>query len=223
MPTLLHIEASPNGDASASGTVARHLAKKYIEHRPKWKLETVNLWAVRLPDLDPACLAAHGSLMNPGTAAAAAPLRKGEAPPPPATSPEWEEALGIAAHFASADALLFSVPMWNFGVPYRLKHYIDLVMQPGIAFAAEPDGRGHFPGKMTGKKAFTVYSRGGTWIPKVGEPLVEHQAAWLRQCLRFVGFSPIREIFVEPTSGSPKMLHHTLAAACHRAEEHAAE
>ncbi len=212
MPVLLHIESSPNGAESASATVAHHLAKKYVEHRPKWTVETVNLWTVRLPDLDALCVAARGALMVP----------RNESVPAATTTPAWEEVLGIAAHFAKADAVLISMPMWNFGAPYRLKHYIDLVVQPGITFDGKPDSKGHFHGKMTGKPAFAVYSRGGTWLPRIGEALEEHQAPWLRQCLRFLGFTPIREVFVEPTSLSPKMRAHTLAAAFRQAEEAAA-
>ena len=225
MSVLLHIEASPNGDDSSSGAVARHFARRFIEHRPKWRLETISLWSVQLPDLDPKCAAAHGSLLSPKADDphhTAHSLRHSREAAPAVTSPAWEETLSIAAHFAQADALLFSVPMWNFGVPYRLKHYIDLVMQPGIAFDEKPDGRGHYTGRMAGKTAFTVYSRGGTWIPKVGTPIEEHQSSWLRQCLRFIGFNPIREIFVEPTAVSAKMRSHTLADACRRADEFAA-
>jgi FMN-dependent NADH-azoreductase len=34
------------------------------------------------------------------------------------------------AFLKSADAYLISVPMWNFSIPYMLKHYIDIVIQP---------------------------------------------------------------------------------------------
>jgi LacI family transcriptional regulator len=35
------------------------------------------------------------------------------------------------ARFLAADRLLFSVPMWNAGIPYVLKQFIDVVSQPG--------------------------------------------------------------------------------------------
>jgi FMN-dependent NADH-azoreductase len=31
---------------------------------------------------------------------------------------------------ATADAYLFSVPMWNAGVPYVLKQWIDIITEP---------------------------------------------------------------------------------------------
>lgn len=33
-----------------------------------------------------------------------------------------------------ADKVLISSPMCNFSIPYRLKHYLDLVCQPGLSF-----------------------------------------------------------------------------------------
>jgi FMN-dependent NADH-azoreductase len=40
--------------------------------------------------------------------------------------------------FASAGTYLFNVPMWNAGIPYVLKHWIDIVTQSGWAFAFDP-------------------------------------------------------------------------------------
>ena len=41
--------------------------------------------------------------------------------------------------FDAADRYLFSVPMWNAGVPYILKQFIDVVSQPGMVFGFDPD------------------------------------------------------------------------------------
>ena len=30
--------------------------------------------------------------------------------------------------------------MWNFGIPYALKYYIDAIVQPGYLFQYTPDG-----------------------------------------------------------------------------------
>ena len=37
-----------------------------------------------------------------------------------------------------ADAVLIATPMWNFGIPYKLKHWIDLITQPGTDFLLRP-------------------------------------------------------------------------------------
>ena len=50
----------------------------------------------------------------------------------------WAGVRAIVDRFKSADKLLISVPMWNFGIPYALKHYIDVITQPGLTFAWTP-------------------------------------------------------------------------------------
>ena len=40
----------------------------------------------------------------------------------------------IAVRFALADRVLISTPMWNFGIPYKLKQWIDVITQPGLTF-----------------------------------------------------------------------------------------
>ena len=52
----------------------------------------------------------------------------------------WQAIVRIAEHFKSADKYLLSLPMWNFSIPYRLKHYIDLLVHRELTFryAADP-------------------------------------------------------------------------------------
>jgi FMN-dependent NADH-azoreductase len=54
------------------------------------------------------------------------------------------------------------LPMWNFGVPYVFKPYIDVLIQPGlISF----DPQSGYKGLVTGKKAAAMYARGGAYGP----------------------------------------------------------
>lgn len=50
----------------------------------------------------------------------------------------WDENVVITNRFTSADDYLFTVPMWNGGIPYRLKLYIDIITQPGLLFGFDP-------------------------------------------------------------------------------------
>ena len=50
----------------------------------------------------------------------------------------WAEVEALFARFNAADKYLFSVPMWNLGLPYILKHYIDVITQPGLAWSFDP-------------------------------------------------------------------------------------
>lgn len=43
-----------------------------------------------------------------------------------------------ASRLFSYDKLLFSVPMWNWSIPFVLKRFIDVVTQPGVLFEWSP-------------------------------------------------------------------------------------
>ena len=42
---------------------------------------------------------------------------------------------------ASADKYVPAIPMWNFGIPYRLKQNINILVQPGYTFSYNADKR----------------------------------------------------------------------------------
>jgi FMN-dependent NADH-azoreductase len=122
MSKLLHIEASPRGKRSSSVTVAHHFIEAYRAKNPNDTVETLDLWQTELPAFDGATIDAKYAVMH------------GQKHTPEQLQ-AWNAVTKLAEHFKSADKYLFSLPMWNFGIPYRLKHYIDLLVQPGLAFS----------------------------------------------------------------------------------------
>src|SRR4029079_5299107 len=50
----------------------------------------------------------------------------------------------MAARLAQADRVLISTPMWNFGIPYKLKQWFDLIVQPGLTFRLDTS-QGYIP------------------------------------------------------------------------------
>src|ERR1700727_1062791 len=75
-------------------------------------------------------------------------------------SPEQREAVALAAtladELAAADALLFAVPLYNFGVSQHFKTWVDLVVtDPRMAAGAQP--------VLVGKPAVLVTVRGGNY------------------------------------------------------------
>jgi FMN-dependent NADH-azoreductase len=51
----------------------------------------------------------------------------------------WDPIVQIAFRFIAADRYLFGVPMWNGTVPYRLKHYTDIIHQPSLLWGLRPE------------------------------------------------------------------------------------
>ena len=207
MSKLLHIESSPRGSRSASLAVANQFLESYRTAHPSDAVETLDLWQATLPEFDGATLDAKYAVLH-GLPHTTEQLQA------------WQAVARIADHFKSADKYLVSLPMWNFGVPYKLKHFIDLLVQPGLTFSYTPaEG---YRGLVTGKPLVAVYARGGAYGPGTGAEAYDQQSGYLKQILGFIGFTDIREIFVEPTLASPASKEEALAAANRQAVELAA-
>jgi FMN-dependent NADH-azoreductase len=189
MSKLLHIEASPRGDRSASTTVARQFIESYRKAHPDDTVETLDLWEAGLPEFDGATIDAkyavlHGQAHTPEQAQA------------------WVSVTRVADQFKAADKYVFSLPMWNFGIPYKLKHWIDVLVQPGLTFSFSPAIG--YTGLVTGKAAVAIYARGGAYGPGSGMEAYDAQSTYLKQVLGFIGITDLKQIFVEPTLAGPK-------------------
>ena len=203
MAKVLHIVGSPRGDRSASLTVAKTFLAAYKAKNPGDETECLDLWMAKLPEFDGATINGkyailHGQAFTPEQDAA------------------WKAVVKLAEHFKSADKYLFSLPMWNFGIPYKLKQFIDVLVQPGLAFSFSPESG--YKGLVTGKPAVTIYARGGAYGPGTGMEAYDAQSTYLKQVLGFIGFTDIKEIYVEPTMASATSKDEALAAAEPKAE-----
>jgi FMN-dependent NADH-azoreductase len=107
--------------------------------------------------------------------------------------------------------------MWNFGIPYKLKQFIDVLVQPGLAFSFSPETG--YKGLITGKPAVAVYARGGAYGPGSGMEAYDAQSTYLKQILGFIGITDIKEIFVEPTLASPTSKDEAITASNSKATE----
>ena len=165
MSKLLHIEASPRGERSASITVAQRFLDAYRAKNPGDTVETLDIWKTSLPEFNGDTIDAKYAVLT------------GQKP-----TPEQVRLL----------------EQWNFGIPYKLKHFIDVLVQPGLTFTFTPsDG---FKGLVTGRPTAVIYARGGAYGPGSGAEGYDNQSAYLRQVLGFIGITGLQEIFVEPTS-----------------------
>jgi len=183
MSKLLHISASPRGTASESLAIAATFVDTFSDVRPDIAVEHWDLWDGTLPPFGAAAAAAKMSIFA-------------------GQEPSGEQAAAWAAvhrtfeRFAAADYYLFSVPMWNHGVPYILKQFIDVVSQPGLVFGF--DGNTGYTGLVTGKKAVVVYTSavyGDDRGPQFG---VDFQAPYFNDWLRWAGITDVTQITFRP-------------------------
>lgn len=204
MAKLFYIESSPRKERSASIAVARHFLTAYRDTNSLDTVESLDLWHTLLPRFDAAAMEAKYAILHGQSHTEE--QRKA-----------WQAIEKIVAQFKSADKYLISVPMWNFSVPYVLKHYLDVLVQPGLTFSFSPSEG--YKGLVTGKPMAIVCARGGAYGAGTGAESQDHQIAYLKQILRFIGFTKPQIIVIEPTLASPEARENTLAAAKQKAEE----
>ena len=203
MPTLLHIESSPRKRRSASLDVARAYLDAYRDAHPDHRLDVLDLWSAELPEFDGDALDAKYADLN-GTS-----LSEGQ-------QQAWTSIRELAQRLHDADTLLLSVPLWNFSIPYKLKHFIDVVSQRGILFSFDERG---LQGLLNDKKAVVIYARGLDY--SVGSSTPAHsfdfQRPFMEAWLRSVGVTDVKSIVVEKTLLGPEVDY----AARQAAREHA--
>ena len=78
----------------------------------------------------------------------------------------WQAVIKTINHFKGFDKYVLSSPMWNFGVPYRLKQYIDVIVQPSLTVSYSPE-KG-YAGLVVGKPLVLILARGGVY--QAGNP-----------------------------------------------------
>jgi FMN-dependent NADH-azoreductase len=202
MPKLLHIQSSPRVERSHSRFVAEAFLQAYRTSHPGATVETWDLWEESLPEINGATINAKYNVLEG---------QEQESPERLA----WQQIEMIANRFKSADHYLISLPMWNFGIPYKLKHLIDVITQPGMTFGYDP-AKGYF-GLVLGKKAVIVAARGGMYGPGTGAEAMDFQVPYLQHMLRFYGITDQSTIAVEGTLYGPeataKAREHGLAEA----------
>ncbi|MBT1669290.1 NAD(P)H-dependent oxidoreductase [Curtobacterium flaccumfaciens pv. flaccumfaciens] len=85
----------------------------------------------------------------------------------------------LTDELAGADALLFAVPLYNFGVSQHFKSYVDLVLtDPRMAPGAVP--------ATVGKPAVLVTVQGGNYSAGTPREGWDHATAWMRRILEDV-------------------------------------
>jgi FMN-dependent NADH-azoreductase len=183
MARLLHVSASPRGTSSESLAVAKTFLDTLRDVRPDIAVETWNLWDGTLPAFGPdaasAKMAMFAGAQPSGNQVAAC----------QATRRTFER-------FASADCYLFSVPMWNHGIPYILKQLIDVVSQPGMVFRFDPAAG--YTGLLTGKKAVVIYTSAVYGEGRGLQFGVDFQALYFNDWLRWAGITDVEQITFRP-------------------------
>ena len=199
---ILHVIGSPRGERSRSVNVAQRLIEGLVAASSGAAVETLNVCHADLPALTGPVIEGRYALIEGREVADD--LRA-----------EWGRIGDTVAHFLSFDTIVFSVPMWNFGIPWQLKQYIDTITQPGMAFRVSETG---VEGLGAGKRAILVAS--GALDIRPGQPGAEldHQVRFMQAWLGFIGITDVHVVHLRPTYGPPEVVEAAMDEAYVSAE-----
>jgi FMN-dependent NADH-azoreductase len=140
MSKLLHIIASPRGENSRTLGISNLFLELFTKKNPDISVTELDLFRVQLPEVHGDNVKAKYTLMGGGKL-------------DPEIEKSWNEIFSYSNDFLSYDYYLITNPMWNFTIPYKLKHYIDVIMQAGILFKFTENG---VEGLANNKKCFVL-------------------------------------------------------------------
>lgn len=185
MTKLLFIPASPRGADSKSFQLAQTYLDAMRASNPALEIDTVDLSDPELPAFDGNKVAAKMNIISGQKQNAA-------------QQTAWDQMVAVANRFIAADRYLLAVPMWNGGIPYRLKQYIDVIHQPGLLWGLKPD-TGYF-GLLENKHA-TLVLTSGAFAQQFPSPAfgIDHHSTYLRAWLNQAGVKATDEIRFQPT------------------------
>jgi FMN-dependent NADH-azoreductase len=200
---LLHIIATPRGLASNTGRVSHVLLDALDEKHDDLRVTTIDLFKADLPAVAGRNIESKYLLMTGQELDAEA-------------KSSWRHIEKTIEQFLDTDMYLLTVPMWNFGIPYALKYYIDAIVQPGYLFRynelGQPEGLVH------GRKMLVVSSHGGDYsaAPLNAFDFVE---PYLRTIFGFCGITDVRFFNVEPMDITPELRKAAYASAIREVHE----
>ena len=197
MPQLLHVIASPRGEDSRTLGISSLFLESFIKKNPGVSVTELDLFKLRLPEVSGENVKAKYTLMAGGNL-------------DPEIEKSWNEIFSYANDFLTYDYYLITNPMWNFTIPYKLKHYIDVIMQAGILFKFTENG---VEGLANNKKMFCVTSRGNDYSAGTYMHQFDFQEPYLRSIFGLAGISNVTFINAQPMDIAPGLTQAGMDAA----------
>jgi FMN-dependent NADH-azoreductase len=180
---ILAIQASPRREASDSIKLTNAFLDSCKHANASIVIDTLNVWDEQLPEFDYEAIGAKYKAVKHEAMTAA-------------EDEVWEQIQSLIQRFLKADRIVLGTPMWNFGLPYKLKQLIDLVGQRNFLFSY--DGKQYGP-LLNIEKGVIVYTRGSRFLE--GTPIppsrFDHQSTYLDFWLQLVGVRDLRSVIVD--------------------------
>ncbi len=184
MATLLQIDVSPRGDYSISRKLTAAFVETWKSKNPGGKVVYRDLTTTDLTFVD----------MN---------WIGGAYSTPDQHTPEQKQALKLSdeliAELAEADETVIGAPMYNFGVPARLKAWVDHIVRFGVTFNVGANG---YEGLLANKsrKATFIIASGGNYAPGAPAEKYNQESPYLQSIFGFIGITNTKAIFAGNTT-----------------------
>ena len=188
---ILQINASARGDAANSSQLASALVAGLKRQHPEAQVLIHDLGSAPHPTLDADALSALFTPADARTAEQQARVEQDDA---------------LIAQVQTADALVFGVPMYNFGIPAQLKSWFDAIARAGVTFRYTEQGP---EGLLTGKKVYVTLARGGIYRDTPNDS----QVPYLKTMLGFLGMTDIEWIYAEGLAMGAESAQHAMQQA----------
>jgi FMN-dependent NADH-azoreductase len=95
----------------------------------------------------------------------------------------------LIAELQKADEYVIATPMYNFGIPAKLKAYVDHIVRSGLTFTMNADGS--YTGLLSGKKATVIIASAGEYGPDALAEGLDTLKPYLREILGFIGVTDV--------------------------------
>lgn len=179
MSKLLVINSSPMTDNSHTRTLVSHFVDQFQLREDQIDVVHRDIGRNPPPHLDEVTIAAFYT-------------------PEEQRSPAQQQAVALSDQLIdelqAADAVVIGSPMHNFGVSSSLKTWIDHVARVGRTFHYTDQGP---VGLLSGKQVYVVTARGGSYGDGSPAAAMNHQDAYLKTVLGFIGLSDVEFIHAE--------------------------
>ena len=178
--------------------VADHFLARLQQRYPALVVEQLDLFDADLPAFDQDAVASRYDIIADEAI-------------DPARTAAWRDLKKWTDQFLSFDGCLIATPMWNFGIPYRLKQYIDILTQPGLTFLN--DSNGNVEGLAQGRRAIIIAASAMPFgsLPEIDR--MDFQLSYLRTWFGFIGMTDINAVRVAGTFGTQDVVAAAMAQA----------
>jgi FMN-dependent NADH-azoreductase len=180
MTKILHIDTSPRGERSHSRTLTSNFVANWKNSYLNSTITYRDIGHQVIPPVSETWIAAAFS-------------------PPDTHTPELTAALQLSNElideFLASDRYVFSVPMYNFGIPANFKAYIDQICRVGRTFVVNQQGG--YDGLAKDKKMLVITARGGSFPPGTPAANFDFQEPYIRTIFGLMGVTDITFVHVE--------------------------